>query len=99
MDTSQKLDVLKDIYSDEANLDPILEKLLDVVLSQHRLRLERYKRDLQEFERRYGMDSTSFHRRFEAGELEDTADFFEWAGLYELHRDILEKVQRLEPAS
>lgn len=97
MDTLYKLEVLKDTYSDEAELDLILGKLLDVSLSQHRLRLERYERDLREFERRYRMESATFYRRFEAGELGDAMDFFEWAGLYELRQDILEKIRRLEP--
>jgi len=29
-------------------------------------------------------------------ELGDAMDFFEWAGLYELRQDILEKIRRLE---
>jgi len=99
MDTLYKLEVLKDTYSDEAELDLILGKLLDISLSQHRLRLERYERDLREFERRYGMESARFYRRFEAGELGDAMDFFEWAGLYELRQDIMRKIQRLEMAS
>ena len=98
MDTLHKLEVLKDTYSDEAELDLILGKLLDVTLSQHRLRLERYERDLHEFEERYSMESATFYRRFEAGELGDEMDFFEWAGLYELRRDIVEKIRRLELA-
>ena len=98
MATLHKLEVLKDTYSDEAELDLILGKLLDITLSQYRLRLERYERDLREFEERRGMESATFYRRFEAGELGDAMDFFEWAGLYELCQDIIEKIQRLEPA-
>ena len=63
MDVAHKLEVLKDTYSDEAELGLILGKLLDVTLSQHRLRLERYERDLREFEERYTMESATFHRR------------------------------------
>ncbi|MCZ7574985.1 MAG: hypothetical protein M5U01_41070 [Ardenticatenaceae bacterium] len=54
-----KLEVLKDAYSDEAELDRVLGKLLDVALSRYRLRLERYERDLRDFEQRYGMESSS----------------------------------------
>ena len=97
MDTLHRLEALKDTCSDEAELDLILGKLLDVSLSQHRLRLERYERDLREFEERYGMESATFYRRFEAGELGDEMDFFEWAGLYELWQDIIAKIRRLEP--
>lgn len=98
MDTSYKLEVLKDTYSDAAGLDLILGKLLDVSLSQYRLRLERYERDLREFEERYGMESATFYHRFEAGELGDAIEFFEWAGLYELREDVKKKIQRLEMA-
>ena len=99
MDALYKLDVLKDTYSDEAELDLILGKLLEASLSHHRLRLERYERDLWAFEQRYGMESTAFYQRFEAGELGDSMDFFEWAGLCELRADILQKIQRLERAA
>lgn len=95
----QKLEVLKDAYSDEAELDRMVDKLMGMALSQHRLRLERYERDLREFEKRYSMDSATFYQRFEAGELGDAMDFFEWAGLYEFRQEILEKIQRLELAS
>jgi hypothetical protein len=98
MNTLHKLQVLEDIYPDEAELDLVLGKLLDVTLSQYRLRLERYERDLHEFEERCGMESATFYRRFEAGELGDRMDFFEWAGLYELCQDLVEKTHRLESA-
>ena len=98
MEVLDKLEVLKDTCPDEVELDRVLGKLLDVALSQHRLRLKRYEHDLHEFEQRYGMESSSFYQRFEAGELGDAMDFFEWAGLYELRQDILEKIHRLELA-
>lgn len=97
MDTLHKLEILKDIYSGE-ELDRVVRKLLVVVLNQYRLRLERYDCNLREFEKSYGMESATFHQRFEAGELGDAMDFFEWAGLYELKQDILKKIQSLELA-
>jgi hypothetical protein len=44
------------------------------------------------------MDSATFYQRFEAGELGDAMDFFEWAGLYELRQDLLDKMHRVETA-
>jgi len=96
MDTWHKLEVLKQACADEAELDQVVGKLLDMILGQHRRRLARYERDLHEFEKQYGMDSATFYRRFEAGELGDALDFFEWAGLYELRQDLLEKIRRVE---
>lgn len=98
MDAWHKLEVLKQACADEAELDQIVGKLLDVTLSQHRRRLERYEHDLYAFETQYDMDSATFYQRFEAGELGDAMDFFEWAGLCELRQDLLEKIQRLESA-
>jgi len=99
MNTLHKLEVLRDTCTDEAELDLILGKLLDATLSGYRLRLERYERDLHDFEERYDMESETFYQRFEAGELGDAMDFFEWAGLYELRRDIVERIRRLETAA
>ncbi len=98
MNTTQKIDLLKEAYADDAELDQVLGKLLDLAFSQHRRRLERYEDDLHDFETRYGMDSATFYQRFEAGDLGDAIDFCEWAGLYELYRDLQKKIQQWEHA-
>jgi len=98
MAVDNKLEVLRETYSDDTELDQVLGKLLGLTLNEHRRRLERYEQELREFENRYGMDSAAFYRRFEAGELGDALDFFEWAGLYELCEDLVKKIQRLESA-
>lgn len=98
VDTAQKLEVLKDVYSDETALDLVLGKLLEGTLSDYRLRLQHYASALQEFEYRHKMSSEVFYRRFEEGDLGDSMDFFEWAGLFELHQDLSSKIRRLEQA-
>lgn len=94
----QKLNLLVESYPD-SELDPLVTKLLDVVLGQYRLRMQRYTRELQDFESRYELASSAFYRRFEAGELGDAAEFFEWAGLYELREDLARKIERMETAA
>jgi hypothetical protein len=96
MDTRQKLEVLQETYADEVELGQVVGKLLDLTLGRHRQRLARYEQDLRTFETRYAMDSETFYQGFEAGELGDSMDFFEWAGLYELHQDLLQKINRIE---
>ena len=98
VDTFHKLEALKETFSDSFELSRVLTKLLSVVINQYQLRLERYARDLRDYEERYGMDTPAFHERFDAGELGDSADFFEWDGLYDLHRDLTKKIRRLESA-
>jgi len=39
---------------------------------------------LKQFEEHYQMSSEDFYQRFQAGELEDTIDFFEWNTYYEM---------------
>jgi len=96
--TLNKLEALKDAYADETELERVLGKLPDAALSHHRLRLERYKHDLMEFEQRYGMQSSEFYNRFKSGELGDAMDFFEWFGIYELYVELLKKIHRMEAA-
>ena len=95
MDTLHKIEVFKDACSNDAEIDQVLGKLFDIALSRHQRQLERYEQDLGGFEKRYSMDSGMFYERFEAGELGDAMDFFEWAGLCKLRQDILEKIRRL----
>jgi hypothetical protein len=97
VDVLHKIEVLKETY-DQSELEQILAKLLDVTLGDYRKRAARYEHELKEFENRYGMDSASFYRQFEAGELGDAMDYFEWAGLYELLENLEQKINRLESA-
>src|SRR5437764_3084963 len=98
MQVYQKLEALKDAYFDEHEFEPVLDKVLDGVLSQYHLRLDRYNRELHEFEKRFEIDSETFYEDFQNGRCGDDMDFFEWAVLYELRQDLLQKIQRLELA-
>ena len=98
MDTTQKFEVLQDAFSDTAELDLLLQKLLEITRDQYRLKIERYDRDLITFESSYKLDSDTFYKRFAGGKMGDDMDYFEWAGLYELHKDALDKISRLEAA-
>jgi len=54
-----------------------LERELGLFEMKKRLTEER----IAEFERKYGLSSADFMRKFEAGELGDSKDWFEWWGL------------------
>ena len=96
VDINYKLALLRDSSSNDKNFDQLLGKLLEATLSQQQRLLRQYALDLQEFEQRFDMKSPVFYRQFEAGELGDDMDFFEWAGLYELYQEVQSKVERLE---
>lgn len=98
MNANTKLQILQDIYPDSAELDQILEKLLSVALTEQQQRLQRYDRDIHSFEEKYQMESGDFYERFEAGELGDDADFFEWSGLIELRQELQQTLAWVESA-
>ena len=98
MTVAEKLQILEESYFDGKEFVLVLDKLLDSALSEHRLRLVRYNRELLEFEHRFGLDSATFYARFEKGDVDDAMDYFEWAGLYELKQDLLTKIHKLETA-
>ena len=40
------------------------------------------KKDLSQFEKKYGISSDKFFNRFEKGELGDDGDYFEWSAIF-----------------
>jgi len=58
--------------------------------------LARYRERLAEFERRYGFDSQTFIKRFEAGELGDESDWFEWQYVWEAFTETQRQIGLLD---
>ena len=72
-------------------LDAAENKLSDVDI------LAKLMRDLALFERQYDMTSDRFHTRFMDGEIGDKMPFIEWAGKYENHQKLKQRIeQRLQ---
>lgn len=90
------MQLLQDTYLDGKEFGLVLDKLLDSTLSEYRIRLARYDRELQEFKQHFGMESAQFYQRFQRGDAGDAIEYFEWTGLYELKQDLLQKIQKLE---
>jgi len=47
---------------------------------------------LKAFEQHYQMQSEDFYRRFQQGQLDDSADFFEWSAIYAVHQSVVERL-------
>lgn len=74
---------------------PIVKSSLEMKRKALEFNLGRYKGRLAAFERRYGMVSEDFAARFNAGELGDNADWFEWQYVLDAYHETL---QQLQPA-
>ena len=80
-------------------LKPLIESALRSELRMLELSLQRTTRRLQAFEVQYGLTSDEFEHRFNAGEIEESLDFIEWAGeiktlrLLEAQHHALQRIQ------
>ena len=98
MNTLEKLELLKENCNDQIELDRILGQLLSVILTRHHQKLSIYNSDIEKFEQKYKLNSQDFEAQFNSGKLGDEIDFFEWFGLCQLRKDILEKISKLQQA-
>ena len=67
-------------------LKPLLESALRSELRLRELSLQRTSQRLRAFEAQYGLTSDEFEHRFNAGEVEESLDFIEWAGEIKTYR-------------
>ena len=80
-------------------LKSLLASALRSELRMLELSLQRTSQRLHAFEAQHGLTSDEFERRFNAGKLEESLDFIEWAGeiktfrLLEAQRHALHGVQ------
>lgn len=58
---------------------------------------ESLARQLRPFEQRYGLSSAEFQRRFQAGEMGDDGDMFEWSAFYQMWLSVQERLEALRP--
>ncbi len=91
----QKIEAMEKVGAgDVAN--QALQKLIRLHVQKYEQHLADARRELEPFERLYGMDSAEGHQRFMAGEMGDSADMMEWMGLYDdilLYEDRLATLQ------
>jgi hypothetical protein len=77
----------------------VVDNTIAKLISMERSRLKRELSDLnvmlKPFEKQYGMSSADFLRRFQAGEMGDEADLFEWSAYYQMWLSVQERLQTL----
>ncbi|NOZ05307.1 MAG: hypothetical protein GXP41_02990 [Chloroflexi bacterium] len=79
--------------------DPVMDTALLRITSSQAARdkaaLRDLERDLRELEQQYQMSSDEFFRRWQCGEMADTADFMDWNALYQMAREVRERFDLL----
>ncbi|NIM13462.1 MAG: hypothetical protein GTO45_15220 [Candidatus Aminicenantes bacterium] len=92
----KKMDALISIGAEKV-VDNALNKVISYQLAKYRKFIDQINHELETFEMNYKMSSEEFYNKFEAGELGDEGDFFEWSSLYEnvlLYKD---RIKELNP--
>jgi len=72
---------------------PIVKPSLEMKRKALEFNLGRYKERLTAFERRYEMASEDFVAKFNAGDLGDDADWFEWQYALDAYHETLRQLQ------
>jgi len=90
---------LEEIFEKNLN-DEYLQKAISKVISYEIVKtieeLEDLKAELKVYEAQFQMTSEDFFIKFSAGEVEDSADFFEWSALYKMYLRASERLKILK---
>lgn len=76
-------------------VDRALEKIVSLERAQALQEVSTIEAGMKAIEDAYRMSSCDFYRRFQAGELGDEADFFEWSALYGMGESLRQRLQTL----
>lgn len=77
---------------------PILQTALQREIHLVEYAILRTQERLAEFEKKFGMSTSEFERRFHPGDLEETLDFIEWWGEVKTLRLLDEKLAVVKTA-
>jgi len=91
----KKVDILLSFGANQ-DLNSSLNKLIIFQIAKYRSHINQIDYELKNFEAKYKMSSEEFFDKFQSGVLDDAADYFEWAGLYENVLLYKERIQSLE---
>lgn len=87
--TLEKMHRLETIYRrghQSELIDRTVDKLIDLEQARVVRELAELDQRLAAFEQHYQLASAAFYARYEAGQLEDSADFMEWSSFCDMRR-------------
>ncbi len=96
--TLGKLHILETLYR-RGYQSQVIERTVDKLITIEQECTQRELTDLDSrlrtFEANFHMPSDEFYRRYEAGELGDSAEFMEWASFYDMYAAARQRLQWL----
>ena len=86
-----KIEALQAVGAEKL-VDQALAKVIQFEIERLQQEQRRLKAELAHFEKRYQMTSEEYQQKFDAGELGDAVEFFEWtslSGIYQQNEHLL----------
>lgn len=83
-------------HGEDPFISQSISKMLDYKIKNYEVEIKRLYKELNNFERTYGMKSSIFFKKFSVGKLGDNMDFVEWSSLYQMYNRLMEKKVELE---
>lgn len=77
-------------------LNKAISKIISYEIAKTTEELEDLKAEIKGYEAQFQMTSEDFFIKFSAGELGDSADFFEWSALYQMYLRASERLKILK---
>jgi hypothetical protein len=106
MTTSQqtlfKIQSLEQLYRagyHSDTVDTTIDKLIAIEQAHAKQESARLEATLHRFEKEYQLSSEDFYHQFQAGELGDEADFFEWSAFYQMWLSSQKQINLLKAAT
>lgn len=80
--SQQKIRLLMEMGAGSV-VENTINKLIAIQIAKYQAAAEQMEPEMKTFEEKYRMSSEEFWHRFNAGELGDAGNYFEWVGLCE----------------
>ena len=88
----QTLEKLINLGTEDGLIDKTLSKLIQYKTNKMERGLQELEDSMKKFESKYNMDTETFYKKFEEGELGDEMDFLEWYALCDMHKRIMQRL-------
>jgi hypothetical protein len=99
--TLKQLELLQSLIQRAEDNDEVVEvtvsKLVSYELEKLRRRQSQLQKKLLTFEEQHGLKTEEFQRAFSQGTLGDETDFFEWAAVADIYREVSRQLIEAEP--
>jgi hypothetical protein len=97
--TLQRLRVLEQLYEQgyqDDIIDMTVQKLLEHQVQKDESQLHQLKTELTKYQQQFGMTSEVFAEKYQAGQMGDDSDVFEWHVLYKMYTRLCEQLKILK---